>query len=258
MILKNREGLADFDIAPDWHENRRRGLSGLVRLRDEETWCAKAIESFWPWCDELIIVVQPSRDRTRELVERYASHPGVRIYDYPYQSHPSGPGHDACPADSVYASAYHYNWTLAQSTMSHAVKLDGDMVTMDWAGSEIRARMADGHDRIKFHGTDIVGEELAHIGCHPHCPTAGVFKVTPEVHYSQGALTQRFHCGQPVTHTIDRPAFLHFKWAKPAASATKRWPKDWRRKEHFRRIYARRIPVEPYAGEYPASVRELL
>lgn len=258
MILRNREGIAALDIPADWLANRIPSLSGLVRLRDEETWMRLALDSFLPWCDELVIVVQPSADKTREIAQQYASEK-VRVFDYPHQSHPSGPGHDACPPDSVHASAYHYNWTLAQSRCTHAVKLDGDLVMMDWAGETIRAAMAAGHDRVRFHGTDIVGDDLAHIGCHPRCPTDGVFRVTPDVEYLQGPLTQKLKCGQPVTHTVAAPAFLHFKWArKPLASAIKRWPADWRDKDHFRRIHERRKPVAPYAGEYPASVRRMI
>jgi hypothetical protein len=228
-----------------------------VRLRDEETWCALAIESFLPWCDELVIVVQSSVDRTREIAERYRG-PNVHIYDYPFQTYPSGPGHDNYPANSVYASAYHYNYTLAKSTRSHVVKLDGDMVMMDWAGSEIRSLMAAGHTQVRFFGTDIVGKGLAHIGCHPRCPTDGVFPVTRHTFYKQGALTQKLsRSAGGFAYRILRPAFLHFKWAKPVESAIKRWPEDWRDKEHFRRIWQRRTPVAPYTGEYPESVLAL-
>lgn len=258
MILRNREGVAALDIRSDWHANRVPGLSALIRLRDEATWCEKAIESFLPWVDEAVIVVQPSQDETRQIVERYRSET-VRIFEYPFQTHPSGPGHDSMPPDSVHASAYHYNFTLARSTRTHAVKLDGDMVMMDWAGAAIRARMAAGHDRIKFEGVDIVGDDLTHIGCHPRCPTDGVFRVTPDVEYRQGPLSQKLHCGQPVTHTVGRPAFLHFKWArKGEASQTKRWPADWREKPHFTRIWARREPVMRYRGEYPESIKVML
>lgn len=257
LILQNAEGHTDFNIRPDWHENRKPGLSALIRLRQEATWCEKAIESFLPWVDEAIIVVQPSGDGTREIVEQYASDT-VRIFDYPFLTHPAGPGHDDMPANSVHASAYHYNFTLAQCTMSHAVKLDGDLVMMDWAGQEIRALM-ERHDRIKFEGVDIVGDDLTHIGCHPRCPTDGVFKVTPDIEYRQGPLSQKLFCAQSVTHTIEKPAFLHFKWSrKGEASQTKRWPKDWREKPHFQNIWRRQEPVAPYTGEYPASIMEML
>lgn len=258
MILRNREGFREYDIRPDWLAGRVPGLSGLLRLRDEETWCALAIESFLPWLDELVIVVQPSTDGTREIVERYAGGK-VRIYDYPYQSHPRGPGHDNCPADSVYASAWYYNWTLAQSTRTHVVKLDGDMVMMDWAGAAIREMVAAGLDRIRFHGVDIVGDELAHTGCHVHCPTDGVYPVTPGVHYRQGSLSQCLDEVATDAAIIDPPAFLHFKWArKPIGSVTKAWPADWHTKEHFTRIWQRRIPIDRYRGEYPASILRLL
>ncbi|HUS98333.1 MAG TPA: hypothetical protein VMX97_16535 [Hyphomicrobiaceae bacterium] len=259
MILRNREGFADFDIRPGWHENRVAGLSGLLRVRNEAMWVDLAIASFLPWLDELIIVVQPSEDDTRAIVDRYRSSPKVRIYDYPWKSWPMGPGHDACPADSVSSAAYFYNFAQAQSTRTHAVKLDGDMVMMDWSGAEVIRLFLAGHERIKFHGTDLVGDDLRHIGCNPNCPTNGVYRVTASTWYRQGPLTQNLQGLTDPTADIHEPAFLHFKWArKPLEAATMQWPAGWQEMPHFQRIYARRLPVAEYRGEYPASVRELL
>lgn len=242
--------------------NRTPGLSGLVRLRDEEVWCRLALESFVDWCDELIVVLNCCSDRTPEIVEAFRlGHPGkVRVYEYPYQIWPMGPGHDQISADDPHSSAAYYNFTQDQSTYSHVVKLDGDLVMMDWAGAEIRRVMSEGYDRVRFFGTDIVGDELKRIGCHPMCRTNGVYRVTEQTRYKQGAMTQNLQGIQGLPeYEIDRPAFLHFKWArKSGASATVQWPDNWRDIPHFQKIYERRIPVAPYEGEYPTGVRALL
>lgn len=242
--------------------SRKPGLSGLVRLRNEEVWCRLALESFVEWCDELVIVTNCCTDRTPEIVAEFAAaHPDkARVFDYPHPIWPMGPGHDKCPPGDPRASAALYNFTQDRSTRTHVVKLDGDMVAMDWLGDEIRMLMAMGHDRIKFEGTDLVGDDLRHIGCHPQCPTNGVYKATRETRYAQGPMTQNLMgiAGIPV-HLIPRPAFLHFKWArKPFEAATVQWPENWREIPHFQNIEKRRHPVAPYTGEYPASVRRLM
>lgn len=243
-------------------KNLTPGLSGLVRLRNEAVWCGLALASFVDWCDELIVVTNRCDDATPEIVAEFAAaHPDkVRVFDYPHAIWPMGPGHDAIDVDDPRSSAAFYNFTQDRATRSHAVKLDGDMVMMDWAGAEIRRLMAAGHGRIRFHGTDIVGDDLAHIGSHALCRTNGVYGLGPGVRYAQGPVTQNLQgiAGIPEVE-IERPAFLHFKWArKPFDVATMQWPQGWERIDHFRRIADRRHPVAPYEGEYPASVRALI
>ncbi len=241
---------------------RRSGLSGLVRLRDEEVWARLALESFVDWCDELVVVLNCCSDRTPEIVEAFrAKHADkVKVYQYPHTIWPMGPGHDLCPEGDPRASAALYNFTQEKSTRTHICKLDGDLVMQDWAGAVIRRLMDEGHGRIRFHGTDLVGDDLRHTGSHPLCRTTGVYRVTPQTWYRQGAMTQNLGglAGIP-EHEIERAAFLHMKWARKSfASATVQWPENWREIPHFARIAARRHPVAPYTGEYPASVRALL
>jgi hypothetical protein len=239
-----------------------RGLTGLVRLRDEAVWCRLALESFVGWCDALAIVLNRCRDATPAIVAAFAAEHGdkVRVYDYPHEIWPMGPGHDRISSDDPRSSAAFYNFTQDRAATTHAVKLDGDMVMMDGAGAEIRRLFEAGHDRIRFSGTDIVGDALTQIGCQPLCRTNGVYRITPRTRYRQGPMTQNLQgiAGLP-EHEIERPAFLHFKWArKPFAAATAQWPANWRELDHFRRIAMRRWPVGPYEGEYPASVLALV
>ena len=234
------------------------GLSALVRLRDEESWCKLALESI-VWFDEIVIVLNCCSDRTPVIVERFRDrHPDkVVVADYPHVIHPMGPGHDACPTDNANASAALYNFTQSLATRRHVCKWDGDMVAMDWLGDRVRELMDDGHHRIKMFGTDIVGDDLTHIGCQPLCPTNGVYQVAG-TRYEQGQMTQSLRGAAEPTAEI-RDAFLHFKWARnPFAAATVQWPENWQDIPHFQRIAERRQPVAHYAGEYPESVRELL
>lgn len=241
---------------------RTLGLSALVRLRNEEVWCRLALESIVKWCDEIIVTLNCCDDRTPGIVRQFAAEyrRKVKFYEYPHEIWPMGPGHDRIKSDDPRSSAAYYNFTQAQSTRTHVVKWDGDMVAMDWLGDAIRSAMAAGHDRVRFSGIDIVGDDLKHIGCHPVSRTNGVYKVTAETWYKQGPMTQNLQgiAGIP-EHEIKKPGFLHFKWARKSfESATVQWPKNWQEIPHFQRIAERRKPVAPYTGEYPASVRAML
>ena len=261
MLLRNREGLVAFDCEPD-HGDRKAGLSAMLRVHNEEAWIEAALDSVLPWVDEAVVVLNLCTDQTVERVSRVQlrSRPGaVRVFDYPFRLHAMGPGHDDCPADSVRACSYYYNFAQAQARYSHVLKWDGDMVAMDWLGDEIRRLMEEGRDRIKFEGRDIVGDDLTMIGCHPRCPTNGVYKVRAGVHYAQGPMTQSLRGVPEPPHVIERPAFVHMKWARKSfESATVQWPENWRDIPHFQRIAERRHPVARYEGEYPAAVRAML
>ncbi len=262
MKLVNREGLAAFDCYPAHHSDRQTGLSAMLRVHNEEAWIEAALESVLPWVDEAVVVLNLCTDRTATIVNmiQKKSRPGkVKVFDYPFKLHPMGPGHDACPSDSVHAAAYYYNFAQAKTTRTHVLKWDGDMVAMDWLGDEIRRLITEGHSRIKFEGRDLVGDDLGRIGCHPRCPTNGVYKVREGVHYAQGPMTQSLRGVDEPPYMIEHPAFVHMKWSRKSVdSATVQWPGDWRDIPHFQRIFERRIPVASYTGEYPASIRALL
>lgn len=260
LQLKNREGFSQFDCEPDQTEGRTPGLSALIRLCDEEAWIGQCLESCINWFDEIIICLNLCSDRTPELVEQWRKvhQSKIKVFDYPFKIHEMGPMHNKCPADSVHSSAYYYNYCQAQSTKMLVCKVDGDLVFLDWAGPAIRALIDQGHDRIRFEGRDIVGDDVAHIGSHPLCRTNGVYPVRPGTRYEQGPVTQNLKGVQDADDAFDNePAFVHMKWCrKSEQSATTQWPENWREIPHFQRIYERRVPVAPYTGEYPSSMRQ--
>jgi hypothetical protein len=254
MHFRNREGLEDWNIPEEHVAGRKVGLSAMVRLKDEETWIAACLTSILPWFDE--VVIQPCSDATEQVIRTFDD-PKIVVASYPFDSYPLGPGHDACPADSVCSSAYYYNWALSRTTRTHVCKWDGDMVAMDWLGARVRGLIAAGVDRITFHGVNIVSADLRYVG-RPKCPTDGVYRVSAETYYEQGPLTQQIR-GIGTGHVITRSAFLHFKWArKPLSSATKQWPKGWEGMPYFKEILKQREPARFYCGEYPSAVKPLV
>ncbi|MCW5697368.1 MAG: glycosyltransferase family 2 protein [Bauldia sp.] len=250
MKLVNREGFREFNIRYRWWEGREDGISAAVRLRNEEEWVEPAIRSILPWCDEVVAALQCCTDRTEEVL-RSIDDPKIRIVHYPFLSHPNGPGHDQHPDDSVYDRSYFYNWTLAQTRFSHALKWDGDMVAFDWLGIDLKLASARS-DIVRFNGIDIVGPGL-NLGVRHHTAMdPRLFLVTPETFYTQGARCEQFSARRLPSEALDMPAYLHFKWSKSRASATKSWPGGWESLEHFQKIMERSVPVAPYNGPLPA------
>lgn len=257
MHSRNREGFSEWDIPEDHVQRRTVGLSAMVRLRDEETWIAACLSSILPWFDEVVCVLQPCSDATPQVIRTFDD-PRIVVAAYPFDSHPPGPGHDACPADSVHSSAYSCNWALAKTTRTHVCMWDGEMVAMDWLGARVRGLIAAGVGRISFHGLNIVSDDLRFVGRMPKCPADGVYRVSPETYYEQGPIGQQLR-GIGGGQVITRPAFLRFTWArKPLSSITRQWPKGWERMPHFRAILKQREPARFYTGEYPRAVAPLV
>jgi hypothetical protein len=257
MHLENQEGFAEWAIPGNHLDRRTVGLSGIVRLKDEETWIAACLSSILPWFDEVVCVIQPCADATEQVVRTFDD-PRITVAAYPFDTHSIGPGHDACPADSVHAGAYCLNWALARTTRTHVCAWDGDMAAMDWLGAKVRGLIAGGVGRIGFHGLDIVSGDLRYVGRAGKCPVDGVYRVTPDSFYDQGPTGPRLR-GVPGARIIPRPAFLRFRWArKPLSSVTARWPKGWERMAHFKALLKQREPARFYTGEYPTSVQPLV
>lgn len=257
MIKCNVQGLRALDLAP-FPGERTRGISAFVRLKDEAEWCVPALESIAGWCDEIVIALQGEQsDGTDNLVNVWAAEkPHCVVVRYPFDSVPNGPSHgnDVVPG-SVYERAYFYNWVLSFTTYSHALKWDGDMVAHDFAGPMLR-HLAERYDVVRFGGVDIVGD--MQVGERVRCATEPrLFRVTGSTFYVSGEMCEVFSLGSsPAGYVVDEPLFLHFKWAKSFASATKAWPENWSTTEHFRRIVERAAPVRAYDGPIPTVLRQ--
>lgn len=252
MITENKEGLQEFNIVMP--EHREEGISAMLRLKNEEEWIRPCLESI-QWMDEIVCCFQNSTDRTEKIVREFQN---VKIYYYPFDSHPNGPGHKKVWHDSVYSRAYFYNWCLSKTTKTVVSKWDGDMVAFDWLGDAVR-NLLDSHDIIRSYGVDMCGAEIAHTSAHPWtADEPRFFRVTDETYYVTGEKTEWF-TKQREGMGFKEPGYMHFKWAKSLESASKAWPVNWREVEHFTRIYANKArPCEVWAGEYPTPVKRML
>lgn len=110
-------------------KNRKKGISGFMRLRNEEEFVGKVIESVINSLDELVIVYNRCTDKTPKIVEKYRKkYPSkIRVYDYKPHVYPQGSKeHVIMAPDSVHSFVNYINFALVKTTYSVAVLIDGD------------------------------------------------------------------------------------------------------------------------------------
>ena len=240
-----------------------------MRLKNEEEWVGACLESILPIFDDSVVCLQRSTDQTEAIVRSF-NDSKIRLFRYPFDSHPNGPGHDQHPEDSVHARAYFYNWSLQKTRCQFACKWDGDAVAMDGLRDDFRDAVKRA-DRVRFYGVDIAGDAWTHTSKEPFTAyEPSLFRVTSQTFYENGPECERMHKPAILTRLFNRytpfgtkqfdlarPAFLHFKWAKSFASASKAWPNNWQELPHFQSIIERKAsPGEPYRGDYPQALRK--
>ena len=129
MHLRNLEQIDEFYIAEDWYENRKRGISAMLRIKDEEEFIKPCLLSIKDFFDEVVIGLNNCSDSTPQIIKELHL-PNVTCFEYPFKLHHNGPGHNTIPENSVHDNAYFYNWVLSKTNYSYVCKWDGDMVAL--------------------------------------------------------------------------------------------------------------------------------
>ena len=114
---------------------RRKRISAMMRVKNEEAFLRASAELILPMVDEIVIIDNNSSDATPRVAGDLArSFPAkVRVYDYPHEIAKVGSENQALaatPADraSPRLLANYYNWCLRRCRMNFVLKWDGDMV----------------------------------------------------------------------------------------------------------------------------------
>ena len=258
MPLKNHENIQEFYIDKEWYKNRKKGISAMIRLKDEEEFIKPCLLSIKDHFDEIIITLNNCTDRTPQIIEEL-NLSNVKVFDYPFKLHHNGPGHNEIPENSVHDNAYFYNWTLSKTNYQHVCKWDGDMVAMPCVDKKFR-KIVLKNNIVVISGIDISGEELAHQSNRERMNSEQrYFKVSKYTIYKQGELTQYFtHDYTKKIYTMNDSTFLHFKNVKSLKSATKIWPENWREIEHFQKLNTRREKGALYEDVYPEALKEMI
>jgi hypothetical protein len=256
MDLKNLENSEEFYIDENWYENRKKGMSAMLRVKDEEEFIEPCLISIKDFFDEIIIALNNCTDATPDIIDRL-NLPHVKTCNYPFKLHHNGPGHNQIPQHSVYDNAYFYNWALSKTHFSHVCKWDGDMVALPTLNKKSK-RFILKHTIANITGINISGEALARQS--KDAPTntePRIFRVSRNTYYQQGELTEYFtHDYTSKICSIEDPVFLHFKNVKSITSASQIWPENWREIDVFQKLYRRRESGDVYSGWYPEVLKE--
>jgi glycosyltransferase involved in cell wall biosynthesis len=132
----------DFDPA-----KKKPGISAILRLKNEQDYLEKALDSIRPFFDEFVIVYNQCSDRTPEIIEKFATEEPQRVRAFHYLPEVF-PGHSeehlALPANHVSSLVHYYNFALSKISYRICAKWDGDMI----AAPEPFARVVDRLRRI--------------------------------------------------------------------------------------------------------------
>jgi glycosyltransferase involved in cell wall biosynthesis len=110
---------------------RKPGISGFMRLKNEEQFVEATIDSVIGCLDELIIVHNGCTDRTPEIVESCRlRHPDkIRVFEYqPRVFLPASVEHLQEPMGSPHSLVNYYNYALIKTSRRVAIKIDGDEI----------------------------------------------------------------------------------------------------------------------------------
>jgi glycosyltransferase involved in cell wall biosynthesis len=139
--FRNREGLREFDFSLH-RKSDLPGVSGLMRVKNEEAKIEHALRSILPVFDEIVVADNGSTDRTVELVEalrqKHENGAKIRLVSYPHQLARFGPEHQGTPEDSIRSAVYFTNWAIAHCAYKFVCKWDGDMVLRRQVRDEFR------------------------------------------------------------------------------------------------------------------------
>jgi glycosyltransferase involved in cell wall biosynthesis len=118
--------LEDFNPA-----KKKRGISAILRLRNEEDFVEAALNSILPFFDEFVIVYNQCTDRTPEIVAQFAKREPqrVRVFHYLPEVFPQGSEqHCALPPEHVSSLVHYNNFALSKASYQVCIKCDGDAI----------------------------------------------------------------------------------------------------------------------------------
>lgn len=116
------------------------GLSGHMRAKDEAITLRASVLSCIDVLDELILVVQPSKDETCEIARALSDeHPKIRLYTYEPEVMPfvgshvplNGSVDTSCsfpPENSIHNFAHYYNFALTKIKYKYSLRIDADQI----------------------------------------------------------------------------------------------------------------------------------
>ncbi|GAA4669025.1 hypothetical protein [Nocardioides nanhaiensis] len=132
-MIRNREGLADYDVHWAWEDGPLPpGLTCVFRVRNEARNLPWVLPPMFEAVQHVVVVDNGSDDGTPEVARRAAEACGaldrLTLTSYPHRVSRAGAEHLATPPDSVHSLTHFYNWSFSHVRTGYSMKWDGDMV----------------------------------------------------------------------------------------------------------------------------------
>jgi glycosyltransferase involved in cell wall biosynthesis len=184
------------------------GLSAFIRCRNEEEYIVASIASAYRVFDEVVVVLNDSSDRTRDLVQDLMTdHPKIRLLEYALTCAPAGQGYlEAVNNAPDRSLAKFYNWCLEQTTYSHVCKWDGDMVAIP-PFERVRA-LIESNDVVAIDGHDVLGRPTTDL-------EPRIFRYEPDhTRYEDWDLYEVLKHEYQAVFPFEEKCFVHMKLVK--------------------------------------------
>lgn len=113
-----------------------KGVSGIMRVKNDAEFIAGSIESCIDALDELVVVYNDCTDNSAEVIETMRQkHPDkIRVFEYPYKVFGAGLTKEeyeyakSLPDDSPSLLCNYYNFALSKVRCEYAIKIDADQI----------------------------------------------------------------------------------------------------------------------------------
>jgi tetratricopeptide (TPR) repeat protein len=112
-------------------QNRQDGISGLMRVRNEEEFLRPVIESWIDYIDELVIVFHQCTDKTAQIIDAFAQKYPHKIRAFHYLPHVYlfwTKEQVELDVNNIHSLVFYSNFGLSQTRYKICVKIGGDHV----------------------------------------------------------------------------------------------------------------------------------
>lgn len=118
------------------HLNRKPGVSGMMRVKNDAEFIEACIESCIDALDELVIVYNDCTDNSPAIIKKMAAQYPDKIKYYEYLpwlycgslTKEQYEAAKALPHDSVHLLSNYYNYALSKTTRKYVMKIDADQI----------------------------------------------------------------------------------------------------------------------------------
>lgn len=223
------------------------GITAYIRLKDESQTLKSSLLSILGLFDHYVVLIQPSSDKTVEIVKTILKDSSVTLIHYPFDSWPNGPGYNEQDEKDMRSRTFFYNFGCKFIPTKHACKWDGDMVASDSFKEYIKLWKKKKNNYVSMKGVECANGVCSLLNNKVFTGSEiRIFKLEKS-NFINGPMCEQLSVYRPgfllkvyrklIVKSLDMEVYYHFKYAKIESSRTKAWPENWRDIEHFIKLY---------------------